>query len=49
MNKTDWIKIIDYQVKLILKEHGLKKIDLSIRELCKYRLELALKLLEELG
>ena len=49
MDKTEWIKIIDHQVDLVLKEHSMTRLDLSANEICKRRFEMALKLLEELG
>ncbi len=49
MNQEDWKKIIDHQVDLSLQEHGMTRLDLSAREICKRRFEMALKLLEELG
>lgn len=49
MNKEGWEKIINHQVKIQLQERGLREIDITARELCKYRFEMALKLLEELG
>ena len=49
MIKEEWEKIIDHQVSLLLKEKGLRIGDLDKREIAKYRFEMALKLLEELG
>ena len=49
MLKKEWEKIIDHQVNLVLKEKGLRIGDLNKHEVGKYRFEMALKLLEELG
>ena len=49
MIKEEWEKIIDHQINLVLKEKGLRIGDLNKIEIAKYRFEMALKLLEELG
>ena len=49
MIKAEWENIISQQVDFILKEKGITRLDLSAREIWKYRYLMALKLLEELG
>ena len=49
MNKEAWLEIVDHQVDLLLGEMGLRRLDLTDLEISKYRLEVALKLLEEMG
>lgn len=47
--KINFESIINHQVALILKEKGLSTNDLSNVELLRYKYEIALMLLEELG
>ncbi len=49
MSIDEWKKIVDHQVKLILAERGMHLKDLTQYEKVKHQLDVALKLLEELG
>ena len=48
-NKDQWKNIIEHQVKMILKEKGLKRSDLDDKEYLNYRYQMAINLLVELG
>lgn len=49
MNKENFEKIIEHQLILILKEKGLKICDLSGIEILRYKYDISLMLLCELG